>query len=629
MPDYLQELSRKYGKLLAQRTTQWGDSTRQYGVPGQTNVRAGNRTEADFTPLLDRLNNSVIGASVGLLGGGPLGALAGAVVPQLYGLHPEVDRVMDANMDLPTPAAPFMAVVPLMTKLARRGKLGATTAKDVAKLSHQLAWTKQAKPIDNLINARNSVYHATDLEGFKGILEAGEISPNPWLHQGLGTKKQKELMKKPSWPTIYEGSIDKLNEAVEVGQLHPLEAELVKANGFKSFTKFTKQAKAKLNQLMVQHKDDPDAMGILETVADYGNPIAKQQQLFAVFDLKSGQIIHDGLSEQKAQQITATNPAWDYDTTSGSTKSFYPTAGVSVSRVPRIAPKATKAISFVIDRSKMPRNRGFAEEGYQKTVRQGPSSVWDALTDEEFYLHNSLSDKAAALPWGDPAQQTIFDQQNAIMQTARQRMLAQAKSVPNKHFEFEDRTYNEPIGLDAVKGVLVDKSVAAENRRFPNEDEIAQIVKHPAYQQWARDWADQTHNDINALVPSDIDDLVASIKDNRLALALDPAGHDPLSKRWNRLTQSGISNFLQSDPAHANGIYGDIFTNQISQLASQHNLPVQVYPSGRAMHSARALLTKRFREGADPPSLFGGAGAAWLVDQMRKEFERQRGEQGQ
>jgi hypothetical protein len=116
MPDYLQELSRKYGKLLAQRTTQWGDSTRQYGVPGQTNVRAGNRTEADFTPLLDRLNNSAIGASAGLLAGGPMGALAGMVLPQLYGIDRELDRAMDAF----GPGAGAMAMMPPMGKSLTR-----------------------------------------------------------------------------------------------------------------------------------------------------------------------------------------------------------------------------------------------------------------------------------------------------------------------------------------------------------------------------------------------------------------------------------------------------------------------------------------------------------------------------
>lgn len=76
--------------------------------------------------------------------------------------------------------------------------------------------------------------------------------------------------------------------------------------------------------------------------------------------------------------------------------------GVSVSRVPRVASKGTRAVSFVIDPEKMPPSRPYAEEGYAKTH-------------------------------GDD-------------------------NVMSPRFEFEDRTYNQPIPTSAVREMWVDRS---------------------------------------------------------------------------------------------------------------------------------------------------------------------------
>jgi len=91
-------------------------------------------------------------------------------------------------------------------------------------------------------------------------------------------------------------------------------------------------------------------------------------------------------------------------------------AGVSVSRVPRVASKANKAVTFVIDPGEAPRLRPFAEPDYGKTRRR-----W---------------------PFGGNGKQPFEER--------------------NPHFEFEDRTFNEPVPLSAAKGVIVDREALAQ-----------------------------------------------------------------------------------------------------------------------------------------------------------------------
>lgn len=90
--------------------------------------------------------------------------------------------------------------------------------------------------------------------------------------------------------------------------------------------------------------------------------------------------------------------------------------GVSVSRVPRVASKADKAVTFAIDRSKMPPSRPFAEAGYGKTLQR------------DLY---------------EPTPEGIYQKMGQDV-------------MPNPHFEFEQRTYNQPIPLSAVREALID-----------------------------------------------------------------------------------------------------------------------------------------------------------------------------
>jgi hypothetical protein len=90
-----------------------------------------------------------------------------------------------------------------------------------------------------------------------------------------------------------------------------------------------------------------------------------------------------------------------------------PVPGVSVSRVPRVSSKESRGFSIVVDRSKIPGTRPFVEGGYGKTERT-------------VSLEGEVSD------------------------------------LPNVEFEFEDRTYSEPIKLSAVREILVDESAVKD-----------------------------------------------------------------------------------------------------------------------------------------------------------------------
>ena len=116
--------------------------------------------------------------------------------------------------------------------------------------------------------------------------------------------------------------------------------------------------------------------------------------------------------------------------------------GVSVSRTPRIASKADKAVTFAIDREKMPPSRPFVEPKYSKTE---PNEVYFPDTGKTF---------------------------------------AGGPNRPNPRFEFEQRTYNQSIPLSAVREALIDKSalqpqvreaLTAGPQRYIWDDPIAEL----------------------------------------------------------------------------------------------------------------------------------------------------------
>ncbi len=105
-------------------------------------------------------------------------------------------------------------------------------------------------------------------------------------------------------------------------------------------------------------------------------------------------------------------------------------AGVSVSRVPKAKTTAYGgAITLALDPTQMPANRSFAEYGYGKTRHYETGGLYKGL-----------------------------------------------ETKPNERFEFENRTYNEPISTKAVKEVLIDKSGLPDNMRISTLQDL--IKKH-------------------------------------------------------------------------------------------------------------------------------------------------------
>ena len=215
-----------------------------------------------------------------------------------------------------------------------------------------------------LINARNSYYHATDLEGFRGILDAGHI---------------------------------------RVGENLPEDISLVDTD------------------LAASDKEAAITNFMTET----------------------------GTERSQAENTVERALAQNY-------------AGVSVSRVPRLMSKEDKAITFVIDANKMPRSRPYVEEGFGKTTE--PAGTLGE------YAHSS------ELPaW----KKEIADQSTGYADYIRRlHEEGELENERNPTFEFEQRTYNEPIPLSAVKGVIVDKEALHDPESFDQPEQFRQAVNN-------------------------------------------------------------------------------------------------------------------------------------------------------
>ncbi len=381
------------------------------------------------------------------------------------------------------------------------------------------------RSIDDLINARDSVYHATDLEGFKGILDAEMISPNPLLHQGFGAKAVKEMM-----ATARKKSIEEIHEMLAAGAISPQEySALLEMKG--------EQLKNKKFWLI-----KTGAQEYLGTEYE-----TKQEAIAALEDCKS--------SYPNAIIVYEKSPF------------VSSAAGVSVSRIPRISPKSSKAISFVIDRSKMPGARPFAEEGYRKTEPIGQHLGWETqATQEELREHARLWDEYNTVT--DP---TAFNQVETALNAFIKRMHAKypAKHERNPLFEFENRTFNQPIPLSAVRGVLVDRSALSltelpvEKVRFkygiPDSPVIWESlgVASRAYEATG--------------------DLEGSVREAM-----------KLVRNFSLKVREPIYNFLVEMVQLTPG--GVI--RQIKAAAAAKGLPVRVYDSSRQMHGYRAGLAR-------------------------------------
>jgi hypothetical protein len=203
--------------------------------------------------------------------------------------------------------------------------------------------------------------------------------------------------------------------------------------------------------------------------------------------------------------------------------------GVSVSRVPRVASKGDKSISLVLDPDQIPDSRPFTEPDYQKSINrmQRPTDPGS----------QTLTQKAWVLSNGAQVQNlNKADQFNAYMDYLKGLPEAPKVSIPNNRFEFENRTYNTPVGLQAVKGVVVDKR---------------------------------------------------ALKD---AIDRDPTKHWPPN-----IPQPAISSGVLSDP-QLNALT-DYHIGQIQQAAQSKGIPVRVAENGRDLHSYRAGFSRMKSQG--------------------------------
>jgi hypothetical protein len=442
-----------------------------------------------------------------------------------------------------------------------------TYAKDAADIQKQL--------FHGAINARDRLFHATDTSGFKGILESGGISPNPWLHQGMGIEAQKQLM---AQQTVAKSLAQKFVK-------HP------------SQTGWANEAK---QQFVITGDGDPWAsMDTLDAakakLAEY-----KFKNPETTFEVKPEPAetfyhpLHDGIKIEKVE----TGGGYKYDASipSGHLGTFSsipaaehgiadvlkqeaqspgpsnPETGVSVSRVPRISPKSSKAISFVLDPNEVPPMRPLAEPGYQKT--KPTFADYASYTADEQAEYNALSAKLSNLQSSQktnaftdpptPEQQAVVAKLNEITKTAQQRAAEEArnKAKPNKNFEYELRTFNEPIPLTNKHGrpvateIWIDRSALEHADPFEKNTQI-QLAQHPEYRRFIAEQA---------------------------------AAHPGMGIWENpshKLQLDDNVRFFMSSHPQAGDVLKDLRIAELRQQAAERGLPLRVFPSGPAMHAAR------------------------------------------
>ena len=350
---------------------------------GQLLLNAGLAPIQAAASLPPAVPQTILGGAVGYGMGGPVGGLAGAILPNLYGLNPELDNALNAMAAMGP--APRMARAPFRPT--------------------------QTPRVDALINARNTVYHATSREGFKGIIAAGGIAPGGDITPLVAPSK---LSRAEAVNKLLTGEINvgEFVQATRGRRQKPLtEAEIARHPYYKEWAE------------TIQRRQETEWSPIGEETPSWWRKGRIDINVSTFLDERG---MPNGLQDLKY---------------------FALQSGVSVSRVPRIASKESKAISFVIDRSKLPPSWGIAERGYGKTV-EGFISSWEPFaTPEELAQFNEYAKEysvAAGL------------KQKAIVAQVYKR--ATPPPTPNPLFEFELRTKSEPIPLSAVRGIIIDQS---------------------------------------------------------------------------------------------------------------------------------------------------------------------------
>jgi hypothetical protein len=264
-------------------------------------------------------------------------------------------------------------------------------------------------PVSDPIRERDTVFHATSGDRLEKILQAGEIVPDPGDLARLGLKKWDDLKRlrvidrrAPAPPELLAGLIER-------------------AKRDPHYARSLREAVALRHYGSGLYADDPQKID--EVIREWlKNPEGSTSPAKLGLNLVNF-----------AQHVFGPTGAYRPLAELGyrESRSGFDNPGVSVSRVPRMASKETRPVSFVIDPQRMPPSRPFTEPNYRKTI----DPEWTAAHGGDYNPH--LGDR-------------------------------------NPHFEYENRTYDQAIPLDAVKEMWLDRSAY----RSPTLSEsLADMVK--------------------------------------------------------------------------------------------------------------------------------------------------------
>lgn len=301
------------------------------------------------------------------------------------GIQPELlpplslgDLAMQPVGELLNDADVAKYLVPLsMLGMVRYKRPGVSaTAMEAAERYH-------ATPRVDPIAAKNTVFHATDPKVVGGILNAGEIVPDARQLKQYGLKSWDEFRRLQPLPRYDQPvSDDLLTRATDLARewgvdparvsavLEPVGREVASEDIPPGWGLFRPKPKPPVTSSSI------DFQGFIRDV--FGN---RADEALARLGHRVPQA---GLEDVR---------------------------GVSVSRVPRVASKGDRAVSFVIDPEKIPQTRPFTERDYRKTLGNAP---WEV---DEYH-----------------------------------------KPRMNPRFEFEDRTFDEAIPASAIREMWLDKS---------------------------------------------------------------------------------------------------------------------------------------------------------------------------
>jgi hypothetical protein len=341
--------------------------------------------------------------------------------------------------------------------------------------------------------------------------------------------------------------------------IRPGLARAVSANAPLTPFEHAQQALVKTRDNAYHATDLPGLEGIFQAgaIKPYGGDVKYMQELKAFEEVAQKYAAKHNMSLRKAKTLLGETDV----------------GGVSFSLGPRLVSKPTKAITLVVDKDKLPPTRNVAEHGYQKTKlvdkwEASDTQIYDMLSADQKIVWNQAKKEILDSPLHqriptDLTDSELIKQQLAYKKLAQLRESIQPSLVPNPHFENEIRTFNKDVPVSAVKKILVDKE-AYKHGNTTIEDGI--VIWHnylkstPEYKVWAE------KNAINQ--PATVAEYLQTLS----------------SKQYHDLSSKGEA-FLANYRLPTSKIESNIR----SKLPEQYqHLPIEVLPSGRAMHTSPA-----------------------------------------